>query len=221
MKYSTQPILLQGPAGTIEALLDLPKDPWHGLALVAHPHPLFGGTNSNKVTQILAQALAELGYACVRPNFRGVGASEGEHADGVGEQEDMLAVSQWMRQAEAWGTVKLDKPPGDLPLVLAGFSFGSYVLSHLALQLKQLGLQAKRLILVGTPTSRWKVAQVPENTLLIHGEQDETIPLSDVVHWAQPQNLTVKVIPGADHFFHHKLMIIKRMVQEAVAPSSD
>lgn len=219
--------LIQGPAGQIELVIDKPEGIWRGLALVAHPHPLLGGTLDNKVAQTLARTFAQLGYTCVRPNFRGVGASEGTHADGIDEQEDILAILAWMRQAQAWQAM-----PGLVPstylhdlnkcaLVLGGFSFGSYVLSHVAHRLTQQGISIQRLVCVGTPASRWNIAPVAPNTIVIHGEQDETIPLNSVFDWARPQDLPIIVMPGADHFFHRKLHILKRIIIDAWAPMAD
>lgn len=216
MNVRTLRQIIQGPAGQIELVIDKPEGSWRGLALVAHPHPLFGGTLDNKVAQTLARTFAQLGYTSVRPNFRGVGASEGVHADGIDEQEDLLAVLAWMRQPESWQAMPsgLVQAAGltDCPLVLGGFSFGSYVLSHVAQRLTQQGVAVQRLVCVGTPTSRWHIAPVAQNTIVIHGEQDELIPLNSVFEWARPQDLPVIVLPGADHFFHRKLHIIKRVL---------
>ena len=101
--------------------------------------------------------------------------------------------------------------PG-LPVAMGGFSFGTVVLSRLNEQLTAQNKGAGRLVLVGCAAGKWELAPVPSNTLLIHGEQDETIPLTDVFDWARPQDLPVVVIPGADHFFHRKLHHIKQIV---------
>lgn len=231
----TQKQLISGPVGAIELAIDFPHSmaSWRGIALVAHPHPLFGGSLDNKVAQTLARVFAQLGYLCVRPNFRGVGKSEGQHDNGIGEQEDMLAVLAWMRKPSTWIEMRSTQINGatspsvinlldqdvqfvsTCPFILGGFSFGSYVLSHVAASLKMRGTSAQRLVLVGTPTSRWQVAQVPDDSLLIHGEKDDTIPLTSVLDWAGPQDLSVTVVPGADHFFHRKLHIIKRIIFSA------
>ncbi|WP_064577359.1 alpha/beta hydrolase [Cupriavidus gilardii] len=211
MNAHTQVLTVAGPAGAIDVSVDLPQAaPVRGLALVGHPHPLFGGTKDNKVAQTLARAFVQLGYATVRPNFRGVGGTAGEHDNGQGEQDDLLAVIDWMRQQRDWSA---DAPT--LPLALAGFSFGSFVVSHVARRLAEAGTPAERLAMVGTAASRWQVADVPADTIVIHGEQDETVPLASVLDWARPQELPVTVIPGADHFFHRKLHLIKQLVVNA------
>ncbi|ESH95850.1 alpha/beta hydrolase [Cupriavidus sp. HPC(L)] len=211
MNAHTQVLTVAGPAGAIDVSVDLPQAaPVRGLALVGHPHPLFGGTKDNKVAQTLARAFVQLGYATVRPNFRGVGGTAGEHDNGQGEQDDLLAVIDWMRQQRDWSA-----DAATLPLALAGFSFGSFVVSHVARRLAEAGTPAERLAMVGTAASRWQVADVPADTIVIHGEQDETVPLASVLDWARPQELPVTVIPGADHFFHRKLHLIKQLVVNA------
>lgn len=219
----------QGPAGLIEASLDLPEGIKHhpasfrprGIALVAHPHPLLGGTMDNKVAQTLARTFAQLGYITLRPNFRGVGASEGVHDDGKGEAQDLIAVIAWMRDPFNWqGIPELEGQAwpslvGELPLAMAGFSFGSYVSSYVVKHLEEQGAPPERLIMVGSATSKWEVAPVPKDTIVIHGEVDDVIPLTSVLDWARPQELTVQVIPGADHFFHRKLHCIRDLILRA------
>jgi uncharacterized protein len=206
MNAQTQKFLIDGPVGKIEVALDLPDGEPRGIALVAHPHPLFGGSMDNKVAQTLARTLVQLKYVTYRANFRGVGATEGEHDNGIGEQDDLRAVLDYMRAQ-----------PGqaDVPLVLAGFSFGTFVLSHVAARLREEGRAIERIVFVGTAASRWDVVPVPENTLVIHGEIDETVPLQSVFDWATPQELPVVVIPGAEHFLHRKLHILKRIIVDA------
>ena len=129
---------------------------------------------------------------------------------GFTEQDDLLAVVDWMRTQTAWSP-----EVATLPLALGGFSFGSFVQTHVARRLAEAGTPAQRLVLVGTATSRWDVATVPADTIVIHGEQDDTVPLGSVLDWARPQDLPVIVIPGADHFFHRKLHLIKQLVVNA------
>jgi uncharacterized protein len=203
MNAHTQRFSIMGTAGALQCALDLPESVPRGLALVAHPHPLYGGTMDNKVTQTLVRAFVALGYAAVRMNFRGVGKSEGVHDAGRGETDDMALLLAHMQQ----------QYPG-LPVALAGFSFGTFVQSQLQQRLIEQGHPAERLVLVGTAAGKWAVPTVPANTILIHGELDDTIPLSDVLDWARPQDLPVIVIPGADHFFHRKLQHIKNFVVE-------
>lgn len=206
MNPRTQFELISGPVGSIEVAIDAPAGEPRGLAVVCHPHPLFGGTLDNKVTQTLARALVALGFISVRPNFRGVGNTAGTHDEGRGEVDDIVTVVDLFRQRYQ---------PEEL--VLAGFSFGSFVQTHVAQRLAAAGAPAQRLVLVGTATSRWQVMPVPEDSLVIHGELDDTVPLSSVLDWARPQNLPVTVIPGADHFFHGRLPIIKRLVIHALS----
>jgi len=201
---ATRTIGLTGPVGNIEVALDAPVGSARGLAVVSHPHPLFGGTLDNKVVQTLARALLALGYLVARPNFRGVGATQGTYDQGRGEVDDLIEVVSILRHER-----RLDD------LVLAGFSFGSVVSARAASQLHAAGRAPQKLVLVGTAAGRWDVPSVPANTLVIHGEKDDTVPLSAVLDWASPQELPVVVIPGADHFFHHKLTLIKRIVQDA------
>ncbi|MFN7369441.1 MAG: alpha/beta hydrolase [Burkholderiales bacterium] len=206
MNPRTQFELISGPVGSIEVAIDAPAGEPRGLAVVCHPHPLFGGTLDNKVAQTLARALVALGFVSVRPNFRGVGNTAGTHDEGRGEVDDIVTVVDLFRQRYQ---------PKEL--VLAGFSFGSFVQTHVAQRLAAAGIPAQRLVLVGTATSRWQVMPVPEDSLVIHGELDDTVPLSSVLDWARPQNLPVTVIPGADHFFHGRLPIIKRLVIHALS----
>jgi alpha/beta superfamily hydrolase len=200
MNVHTQALQLQGQAGLVEALLDEPEGLVQGTAVIAHPHPLFGGTMNNKVVQTLARAFVQCGWRAVRFNFRGVGASQGEHDAGTGEAQDMLEVVQQVA------------PQG--PLALAGFSFGVFVTSHVVLALGD--RRPDKLVLVGTAASRFDVAPVPqdvhEQTLVLHGEQDDTVPLDSVMHWARPQHLPVTVIPGVEHFFHGQLPLLKSLV---------
>ena len=201
MNKNSEKFSLQGGAGLMEGLIDMPAGTPKGIALVAHPHPLYGGTMENKVAQTLARTFVALGYVAARINFRGVGASEGEHDHGHGETDDMMILYQHMVQ----------RFPG-LPVSLSGFSFGTFVQSHLAQRLAAAGTPAERLVLVGTAAAKWQIANVPADTILIHGENDETIPLIDVLDYARPQDIPVIVIPGADHFFHRKLGHIKNWV---------
>jgi alpha/beta superfamily hydrolase len=203
MNAQTERFALAGAAGNLECALDLPPDAPRGIALVAHPHPLYGGTMDNKVAQTLARAFIALGYASARMNFRGVGQSAGKHDAGAGETDDMALLLDHMQQ----------RYPG-LPVALGGFSFGTFVQSQLQQRLIAAGRPAERLVLVGAAAGKWAMPAVPANTILIHGEQDETIPLVDVFDWARPQDLPVIVIPGADHFFHRKLQHIKNFVVE-------
>ncbi|WP_426176710.1 alpha/beta hydrolase [Massilia sp. TWR1-2-2] len=203
MNKQSEKFTLAGGAGNMECVLDMPADSPRGLALVAHPHPLYGGTMDNKVAQTLARTFVGLGYAAVRFNFRGVGASDGVHDEGRGEADDMAIVLEQMRA----------RLPG-LPVALAGFSFGTFVASQLQQRLIAAGQPAERLVLVGSAAGKWAMPDVPADSILIHGELDDTIPLTAVLDWARPQDIPVIVIPGADHFFHRKLGHIKNLVTQ-------
>lgn len=209
MNSRTVKTTLSGPAGALEALIDTPElaadQVLRGVAVIAHPHPQFGGTMDNKVVQTLARAFVQTGWQAVRFNFRGVGASQGQYDEGRGELHDFLAV------------VAQCAPPHGQPdaLALAGFSFGAFVASQAAQQLASERNIAK-LVLVGTAVSRFDVAPVAADlhprTLVIHGEQDDTVPLAGVMDWARPQKLPVTVIPGVEHFFHGQLPLLRGLV---------
>ena len=189
--------IIDGPAGLLEVVRNVPEVTPAGIALVAHPHPLQGGSLDNKVAQTLARTFFALGYVAVRFNFRGVGASAGAFDEGNGETEDALAVLADARQR--WGH--------DLPIVLAGFSFGTFVQTRVA---RTIGTE--RLVLVGPAVGRFALEAVPVNTIVIHGEQDEVVPLADVFAWARPQELPVIVFPGCSHFFHGRLPQLQRVI---------
>jgi alpha/beta superfamily hydrolase len=208
--------MLQGQVGAIECLIDRPAQlasvaPAQGWAIICHPHPLFGGTMDNKVVQTLARAYVQCGWSVLRFNFRGVGKSEGLHDNGVGEKADLLSIIEQI------------VPNG--PISLSGFSFGAFVASHAVEHLHHTGravpqsneqCDLRRIVLVGTATTRFDVRPIPavlhDKTLLIHGEQDDTVPLSSVMDWARPQVLPISVIPGVGHFFHGQLPLLKSLV---------
>ena len=192
MRASTRREFVAGPAGRIDCAVDRPESTARGMALIAHPHPLYGGTLDNKVVQTLARSFLELGYETWRPNFRGVGATEGVHDEGRGELEDLHAVLMHLN---------VERP------VLAGFSFGAAVQARLAQR-----TPPERLVLVGVGVTRLQAPAVPADTLVIHGENDETVPLAAVLEWARPQELPVILVPGADHFFHRKLHVLRTIV---------
>jgi alpha/beta superfamily hydrolase len=194
-------LLIPGAAGAIDTLLNDPGETRRGIALIAHPHPLMGGTNENKVVQTLAKTFFALGYAALRPNFRGVGQSAGVHDKGIGETEDLLTVIRYAQEKF-----------GELPVTLAGFSFGSYVQTRVVKQ-----ISAERLVLVAPAVSRFETGEVPAETLVIHGEVDDVVPLTSVFDWVRPQNLPVVVVPGSGHFFHGRLHILNRLVSRYCA----
>ena len=200
MNAQTERLHVAGPAGAIEVAVDQPPgvDTPRGVAVLAHPHPLFGGTMDNKVVQTMARAFLQMGWRTVRFNFRGVGKTEGTHDEGRGESDDLLAVIAAHRQA-------------GLPLVLGGFSFGAYVTTLAAARLEG-DARAQRLLLVGPSTQRARPADVPQDTVVIHGEVDDVVPLSAVLDWARPQQLPVTVVPGVGHFFHGQLPQLRQLI---------
>lgn len=202
MNSQTQKSSIQGAAGAIEIATDQPAgQPSKGVAVIAHPHPLFGGTLDNKVVQTLARAFTQAGWTAVRFNFRGVGGTAGVHDEGRGELDDMLAV------------VAASAPEG--PICLAGFSFGAFVTTH-AFERLNASRNIEKLVLVGTSVSRSVAAPIDAaahlKTLVVHGEQDDTVTLAAVLDWARPQALPVTVIPGGEHFFHGQLPLLKNLV---------
>lgn len=206
-------LMIKSPRGAlIEAVLERPKHGRDGaqddsliggIALVAHPHPLHGGTMDNKVVHTLSKAFVECNMAALRFNFRGIGASEGHYDAGEGESEDLLFLTQWMRE----------KFP-NRPLYAGGFSFGAFVTAKMAHEHPNINLS--RMVLVGTPTKRFLVQEVAEQTIVVHGSLDETVPLNDVLTWAAPQKLAVLVLAGADHFFHQRLIQLRHLIISAL-----
>jgi alpha/beta superfamily hydrolase len=200
MNARTEHRLLPGPAGALECALDGPQEA-AGLALLCHPHPLHGGTMEHKVVQTLARAFVQLGWRTVRFNYRGVGRSEGVWDEGRGEVDDAMCVLQAMRA------------PGQ-PLALGGFSFGSYVASQVAARVAA-DAPAASMVLVGPAVETFPMAPVPPDTLVIHGEHDDVVSLRGVLDWARPQGLPVTVVPGAGHFFHGQMGLLKSLVVRA------
>lgn len=187
---------IAGPAGPLELALNLPDIAPRGIALIAHPHPLQGGTMDNKVAQTLAKTFASLGYVSVRFNFRGVAGSAGAFDDGAGETDDALAA---LAHAQA------DYPA--LPVVLAGFSFGTFVQTRVARE-----VSAERMVLIAPAVARFDKAPVPADTIVIHGEEDDVVALADVFAWARPQQLPIVVFPGCGHFFHGRLPQLTKVI---------
>ena len=199
MNSNTQRQTIAGPAGTIECAIDAPARTPLGTAVVCHPHPQFGGTMDNKVVQTLARAFVTLGWRSVRFNFRGIGASQGAWDDGLGEVDDAVAVIGAFAAADA------------SPFMLAGFSFGAYVASQAALRLPD-DAKPRRLVLVGPSTQKQAMPPVPGDTVVIHGETDDVVPLAATLAWARPQSLPVIVLPGVGHFFHGQLGLLKTVI---------
>lgn len=200
---------IEGPSGALEVVVEEPSQPAIGLIVIAHPHPLMGGTMDNKVVHTLVRAAVQSGWRAVRFNFRGVGRSVGAWDEGRGEVEDMLAVVADAR----------NQPDArHLPLALAGFSFGGFVAAKTFAELQQQGAHAAdHLVLVSPATSRYEVPAVPADTLVVEGEVDDVVPLSSILDWARPQALPVTVVPGVGHFFHGQLGVLRDIVKRHIA----
>ncbi len=191
-------VTFHGTAGLLEGVLHVPNNAPNAIAVVAHPLPTMGGTMDNKVVTTLCRTFLELNYAVLRFNFRGVGASIGEYDEGNGEAEDAIAAANFMK----------DTYP-DLPLICAGFSFGGYVQSRAAPE-----LNPDKLVLIAPAVGRFEMPDVPKNTLVVHGDLDEVVPLDEALHWARPMELPVIVLTGAEHFFHGRLIQLKQIVKQ-------
>jgi len=189
-------ISIPGEAGGIEAMMHLPDVTPKAVVVIAHPLPIMGGTMDNKVVTTLAKAFVEMDYAVLRFNFRGVGASVGSYDEGNGETLDAMSVAHFMRATFP-----------DLPLLLSGFSFGGYVQARAALE-----LHPQRLVLIAPAVGRFAMPEVPPDTLIIHGDVDEVVALHELLEWARPQQLPVIVLSGAEHFFHGRLVQLKKIV---------
>ncbi len=201
MAASAQALWLDLPGGRHQAVLEKAATPAKGLAYVAHPHPLFGGTMDNKVVQTLSRAFLQSGWDCLRFNFRGVGQSEGIYDGGLGETEDVIEA---LRQLAPEG-----------PLALAGFSFGAFVACQTISQLWPTQ-RLQKILLVGTAVTHFNPTPLPadlhDQTLVVHGESDDTVALPAVLQWAAPQGLPVMVVPACGHFFHGQLPLLKSLV---------
>ena len=202
MAKIAEAVQIPGPVGELDTLYMAAEGECHALAVICHPNPLQGGTHTNKVVQSTARALSQMGYACYCPNLRGVGLSTGRHDHGEGEVDDVLAVVDHARQVH-----------GALPLLLAGFSFGAFVAARARTR-----IEAEQLLLIGVAVGKYVLPtpEVPANTLVIHGEADEVIPLSAVLDWARPQQLPVIVFPGVGHFFHGSLVQLANCIKRCL-----
>ncbi|MBU1665219.1 MAG: alpha/beta hydrolase [Gammaproteobacteria bacterium] len=207
------------PHGQIETVVEEPEGAPRGLALIAHPHPLKGGSLDNKVAWTLARAALACGLIAVRPNFRGVGESSGEFDHGIGETDDLLALAASV--ASHYGDLpsqegrrirKAAEPPTTpLPWTLMGFSFGAYVQHRVARE-----LHAQRLIMVGPAVSMYEFEANALPTTLIHGNEDEVIPFEAARDYASRHGIPLIEIPGAGHFFHGKLRELQTHVEALI-----
>ncbi len=207
------PTLLDGPVGALEVFVDRPKAEPAAVAIVLHPHPSQGGTAEHKIPAALAKALADLGFLVLRPNFRGVGRSAGEHASAAGETDDIRQLADAARAAFP-----------QLELALVGFSFGAFVAAKVAKQLAEAGHPLRRVALAGLPYGPVRTGQVYDTpsgipaALVVHGERDDRVPLASVLDWARLDGQPVVVVPGADHFFKGRLVVLRSLVVEHLAP---
>jgi uncharacterized protein len=200
--------LVAGPGGRMEVHVDAPMQTPRGIALIAHPQPLLGGSAVHKIPHLLARGARDAGWLAVRPNFRGVGGSEGVHDHGIGETDDLVALTGLLREEHP-----------RLPLALIGFSFGAFVQSRVAQRLVQADAPAARVVLLGLPVGEvsggsrhYETECVPNDTIVVHGERDEAAPLSALLEWARPISMPVVVVPGADHFFTGHLPLLRSVV---------
>ena len=209
MTPNTRREFITGPVGQIECAIDEPSHgaPPQGMAVIAHPLPTAGGAMDNKVVGTVARAFVQTGLRAVRFNFRGVGLSEGAWDEGRGEVDDLMAVIEHHRQ------------PGQ-PFYLAGFSFGGYTAAAATARLGD-AARPKRLVLVAPAVSRFQVAAVPADTIVIHGEEDDVVPLAEVFNWARPQALPITVVPGVGHFFHGQLTLLKTLLLRELRATLD
>jgi alpha/beta superfamily hydrolase len=208
MPAHTENTSFDGLAGLIDCAIDWPEGVPTGWALILHPNPSQGGTRDNKVVTTLARACVQQGLVSLRPNFRGIGASEGHFDHGKGELLDMAALVEQFRARYPEIAAK--------PWVLGGFSFGTSIGVQLYAQWDKLGKNLPNIvILTGSAALRFRhsEAKAPEDALVIHGELDEVVPLSEVMEWARPLGMPVVVIPEAGHFFHGKLLVLRQLVQ--------
>lgn len=208
MPAHTENTSFDGLAGIIDCAIDWPEGVPSGWALILHPNPSQGGTRDNKVVTTLSRACVQQGLVALRPNFRGIGASGGSFDHGKGELQDMAALVEQFRARYPEIAAK--------PWVLGGFSFGTSIGVQLYAQWQKLEKNLPNIvILTGSAALRFRhsEASAPEDALVIHGELDEVVPLSEVMEWARPLGMPVVVIPEAGHFFHGKLLVLRQLVQ--------
>lgn len=208
MPAYTETTTFDGLAGVIDCALDWPEGAPTGWALVLHPNPSQGGTRDNKVVTTIARACVQHGLLALRPNFRGIGSSGGTFDHGKGELLDMAALVEQFR-------VRYPEIAA-MPWVLAGFSFGTSIAVQLYAKWDRLEKKLPNIVvLTGSAALRFRHSDVkaPEDALVIHGEVDEVVPLSEVMDWSRPLGMPVVVIPEAGHFFHGKLLVLRQLVQ--------
>lgn len=208
MPAHTENTQFDGLAGVIDCAMDWPDGEPKGWALILHPNPSQGGTRDNKVVTTLSRACVQQGLVALRPNFRGIGASAGSFDHGKGELQDMAALVEQFRARYPELAAK--------PWVLGGFSFGTSIGVQLYAKWEKAEKRLPNIVvLAGSAALRFRhsEAKAPEDALVIHGELDEVVPLSEVMEWARPIGIPIVVIPEAGHFFHGKLLVLRQLVQ--------
>ncbi len=211
MAIHTEKVFFEGEQGPIECAIDWPDVPIRGWALCLHPHPLHEGTNTNKVVTTISRTCNQQGLVTLRPNFRGVGASAGEFDHSQGETVDMMLLLEQF---------SVNFPDiAQMPWVLSGFSFGTAVATQLYMERQDRHLVLPiQMILAGPAAWRflYREVELPENVLIVHGEKDDVVPLQEAFDWLAPMNLPITVVPSAGHFFHGKLVLLKKVVLSAL-----
>ncbi|MEZ1317776.1 alpha/beta fold hydrolase [Pseudomonas fluorescens] len=198
-------IFIDGPVGRIQVLVDQPPGPLRGAVLVSHPQPLLGGSPRHIVPLTLARHLSANGWLVIRPSFRGVDRTDGQHDEGIGETEDSIAVVDYIRQAFP-----------QLSVALVGFSFGAHVYARVACKLPG---QLQAVALLGLPVGEvpggrhYEALPLAQDCLLLHGELDEMAPLPNLLQWAKPDHRAVTVLAGANHFFKGCLNVAAEQVE--------
>lgn len=205
------PVWIAGPAGLIQGITACPPDgrPMHGIGVICHPHPLYGGSLHNKVVDYLSRTLNDVGVGTLRFNFRGVEQSQGEYAGGDGEADDLRAVLEWAQKQR----------PGH-PLWLAGFSFGAYVALRVAHE-----FPLAQLITVAPPINFFDFSTLPEPGcpwILVQGEADEIVPGGQVLSWAEQRRPVPDIVrmPGVGHFFHGNLNALREHLRSHLMPAA-
>ncbi|AWD32756.1 hypothetical protein CKSOR_00655 [Candidatus Kinetoplastibacterium sorsogonicusi] len=194
-----------GKAGYIDTLIEMPKNAPIGYTVLLHPHPMHGGTRDNKVISTMSRVCLNYDLAVFRPNFRGVGFSEGKFDNGLGEVEDMIDLI--CQIIEYYPNLK------KIPIILGGFSFGASIAAQLYSYIKNKDIQCNGLVLVSSAATRYvhKEIILPEKTFLIHGYNDNIVPFDEILNWAKIHDISINLIPNASHFFHGKLITLKNI----------
>lgn len=236
----TEKTLFDGLAGVIDCVIEHPESPPRGWALVLHPHPLHGGARDNKIVTTIARACVQDGLVAVRPNFRGVGGSAGEFDSAVGETQDMrelvrqfaqrypqAAAGKWVLAGFSFGTsvaAQLYSMMDEDRRQALGAQAGQSGAMEQQARVADSAVSGAHpvpdaLILVGSAVQRFKFRDitVPDDAMLVHGEMDEVVPLSEAMEFARSNTLPMVVVPDGSHFFHGKLVMLRKLVQDRLA----